>query len=797
MQRTHRFRSIVSLLTVLLVLSAAVALRSPAQTPGQAQAPAIDLIKASPFDRVTLIDDSVLLVEPIFPRPLPAPEVVKKAEAERKKKKEAKADDEIGLRINLHLLEGEQRDFSVDRSAIKKVEYFEDMLLAEGDRAILSRDYSKAFELYLAAHSKDPNWRGVSDRVDKLLLAEGNLALLESDGERGLRILRELYARKPNYPDLGDKLASAYSARVEKSFDSGAYALARRVLHEIEQLTPEHKLVVKARDRFLTRAKLYVDEAAKREGEEKLDLLAEALRIWPKLEGAAEAYSQAFAAVPTLDVAVVDLPNPISPYVRSPADLRSSRLVYLPILASTAQDALEGKVPGQLAASVTTADLGRKLIIELRKDAPWSDGTRNVASIDAARMLSDRADPFSIGYLARWGELLDHVDTPESYRLEIRLTRAALRPEAWLTTPVGPAQAGPDGWVVTSSSRLPIGSGPYRWESTAPGVVRYRAVDSKNPDAKAPKILRVREARLPNNGAVIGALLRGEVSLVEHVSHLDVPVLEQDKEIQVGTFQTPAVHFLAVDGRTPALRNRTLRRAISFAIDRKTILEENLLRTSVDEVNTEADGPFPKESYGNAPGVKPLAPERLLARSLLVAAKKELEMTVLRFTLEYPATPEARIAAPRIAESLREIGLEIDLKEVAESELEISLKRGRRFDLAYRSFVSTEPAIDAGPILCPGFDAPAATNALASVAGTTILPLLLQLEQITDWPTAREIVQRIDRQTRDELPIIPLWQLQNHYAWRTRLAGPGEVTANLYDGIESWEIAPWFARDPW
>jgi len=78
-----------------------------------------------------------------------------------------------------------------------------------------------------------------------------------------------------------------------------------------------------------------------------------------------------------------------------------------------------------------------------------------------------------------------------------------------------------------------------------------------------------------------------------------------------------------------------------------------------------------------------------------------------------------------------------------------------------------------------------------------ILQLLLQLERAPEWPTAKGLAVAIDRECRDELPVLPLWQLEDHYAWRTRLKGPAEVADDLYPGIDSWEIAPWFARDPW
>ncbi len=55
----------------------------------------------------------------------------------------------------------------------------------------------------------------------------------------------------------------------------------------------------------------------------------------------------------------------------------------------------------------------------------------------------------------------------------------------------------------------------------------------------------------------------------------------------------------------------------------------------------------------------------------------------------------------------------------------------------------------------------------------------------------------IDRESRDELPVIPLWQVADHYAWRDRLTGPPKSATDLYDTIATWEIAPWIARDRW
>ena len=63
-----------------------------------------------------------------------------------------------------------------------------------------------------------------------------------------------------------------------------------------------------------------------------------------------------------------------------------------------------------------------------------------------------------------------------------------------------------------------------------------------------------------------------------------------------------------------------------------------------------------------------------------------------------------------------------------------------------------------------------------------MLWLLLQLERASEWTTARALAQQIDRESRDELPIIPLWQVADHYAWRDRLKGPVKGAVDLYQG---------------
>jgi peptide/nickel transport system substrate-binding protein len=819
------------LLIALAALVATSASSRSEEAPNPAAAPAsVDLLRAFPFDRITLLDGTVVLVEPVSPRPLPAIDQAK-LQAERDRRRATKgtlppggniglpgepskfkpADDKSDLEkeadreIAVHLIQdrpgarGDMRDFKVKRSHIKKIEYFEDMLLAEGDRLVRARGFTKAFEHYLRVQARNPSWPGLVDRVNDLLFAEGRQALHDGEGERGLRLLRELLSRKRDYPGLLDQISSAYAVRIDKAFDLGLYPKARRILHELETLAPEHQQVKDLREKFASAAREKAKAGGSTSGPGRLDALTEALRIWPTAEGLEPEYVREFQAEPTLDVAVDDVPSPLGPWIRSPADARVARLLFLPLLAADSDEARKGQVAGQLAAGLESTDLGRRLIVRIKPDLPWSDGSRSTSAVDVARAFIDRCDPQNPAkYQARWAELLDRVDPSGEGQLELRLKRPLLKPAFWLDGPIGSAHAGFDGRVVVSAQeRVLVSNGPFACSASTPRMIELRARAESSAGGGTPKLKRIRELRYDRPSAALAAFLRGDVTVLAHAPADQVSSLSATPDVKVGRYAQPEIHFIALDARNPAIRNRMLRRGLSYAIDRKALLEETVLRRAAADADAPSDGVFPKGGYADAPGVKPLNGDPVLAAALVTLARGELGKAPIKLKFEYPSIAEVRAVVPRLVEAFRLARVEIEPVEVPESQLESELRAGRRFDLAYRVLRCDEPVLDAGPMICPGYDAPPSANALASAASPRILQLLLQLEQAADWPTAKGLALEIDRELRDELPVLPLWQATAHYAWRTRLKGPAEETGSLYQGIETWEAAPWIAKDPW
>ncbi|AMV39290.1 ABC transporter substrate-binding protein [Planctomyces sp. SH-PL62] len=829
MKRTDRLPRI---LAVVASCCAVLLAASPPISSGQEAAPApaaatADLLQSQPFDRITLLDGSVIFVEPVSPRPLPPVEMPKPEPRGRGGRPMLPLEGNIGLpgepnkfqpaesrkdappgpetEITVHLTReaatgrGDTRDFKIKRNHIKKIEYFEEILLAEGERLLRARNYTRAFEHYLRVQQRDPDWPGLADQVDALLFAEGKQALADGDVSRGLRLLRELHTRKPEYPGLLDQFASAYSGRIQRAIELGLYPEGRRLLHELEQVAKDLPQTKALRSTFQDQARARASKTGAGSESERLDALVEALRIWPSMEDLEAEYIKAFEAEPTLDVAVVDVPHPVGPWVRSPADARVAPLLFLPILANDSEEAKRGQVGGQLAAELESTDLGRRLIVRVRPGVPWSDGSRDVSATDVARTLIDRCDPRNVGmYQARWSDLLEKVQPLDERQVEIRLNRPLLKPSFWLDAPVGAAHAGVDGRVVASpEGRRLVGTGSFVGFDSTPQSLDLRARPEGSGGSPSVKLRRIREIRHARPAAALAAFLRGDVAMLAHVPPDQRARLAATPDVRVGRSAQPVIHVLALDGRSEALRNRTLRRAISYAVDRKMLLEETILKGPPGEADAPVDGVFPRGSHADAAGVKPLGFDPVLALALASLARGEMKADAIKLKLEYPAVAEVEAVVGRLVEAFQLARIEVEAVPLPESQLESELRAGRRFDMAYRILRCDEPVLDAGLMICPGYDAPPSVDALGSAASPRILQLLLQLERAAEWPTANALALQIDRELRDELPVIPLWQLSDHYAWRSRLKGPSPTADRIYQGIETWEIAPWIAKDPW
>ena len=67
---------------------------------------------------------------------------------------------------------------------------------------------------------------------------------------------------------------------------------------------------------------------------------------------------------------------------------------------------------------------------------------------------------------------------------------------------------------------------------------------------------------------------------------------------------------------------------------------------------------------------------------------------------------------------------------------------------------------------------------------------LRDLDAATNWKDVRSRMAKLHEIASHELPLIPLWQTINYFAYRTSVRGIEDSPIALYQNIERWTLTP-------
>jgi ABC-type transport system substrate-binding protein len=261
----------------------------------------------------------------------------------------------------------------------------------------------------------------------------------------------------------------------------------------------------------------------------------------------------------------------------------------------------------------------------------------------------------------------------------------------------------------------------------------------------------------------------------------------------------------------PILARRTFRRALVHGINREEILHGQLLRGAPPTLGQVVSGPFPRGEtlddpvgYAYNEEVSPYPYNPYLAILLTGLARHELALRDIakkagpsaadtqippdqlpdlpKLVLAHPPHDVARVACRAIQKQLEVVNIPVELKELAPQEAANQVSGD--WDLLYAELAVWEPVIDARHLLGP--------KGLVGHCSPYMDLTLRQLELAEDWKHVREKLLDVHRQTHEDVAIIPLWQLVDHFAYHKNLEGVGKRPAMLYQNIEAWRAPPWF-----
>ncbi|HWQ62956.1 MAG TPA: ABC transporter substrate-binding protein, partial [Methanospirillum sp.] len=299
----------------------------------------------------------------------------------------------------------------------------------------------------------------------------------------------------------------------------------------------------------------------------------------------------------------------------------------------------------------------------------------------------------------------------------------------------------------------PIGTGPMVFKSLDPQTKTLTMTKNdkywKGQVQADGEIIKV----IPDPNTRSAAIENGEYDITFNTPASEITQLKS-KGLNVELYDTPRLLRMDCNMDHPQVADKAVRQAISYAIDRKGLVENVLFNAG-----TPAVGPYLTSSPWALSSLKPYAYDPEKAKSLLdeagwkvgadgIRAKgdQKLELTLISSANDaiLPSLSEA------IAAELKEVGIKVNVELADYSATEKRMGDGN-FDLHFMSF-STGMVPDPAYIMENWYLSTGGSN-YARYKNPTVDQMIIEGAKNPDRARAYDGVQTI---LNDELPVIPI-----------------------------------------
>ncbi len=372
-----------------------------------------------------------------------------------------------------------------------------------------------------------------------------------------------------------------------------------------------------------------------------------------------------------LRVAVAGFPDSMDPH-ESISNV-GMRLHYSTFDTLIRRDFLDNnKLVPSLATEWKRTD-DKTIELTLRKDVVWQDGTPFTSAdvkynYDRIIGKDPKLEVASPGYFP-----LASVEALDDYR--VRIVTSAVDPVlekrfAGLGGQIIPAKYHKA--VGTDAFRTkPLGTGPYKLlEYVKDERMVFEANDKYFGGAPAAKKLTIR--LIPETAARLAALQNGEVDLVTNVPPDQIASLQNKKDLVIRQVPLANVHVIRYNMKAKPFDNKFIRQAISYAIDRKTLVEQLWSGYAIHTRGFQYEG---EEFYNPNRPLLAFDPEK--AKALLKQGGYANEpITYLANTPNYYTNE--REAAEAIVAMLKQVGINAKLELLEGAAKDTAFKENNR-----------------------------------------------------------------------------------------------------------------------
>ncbi len=484
-----------------------------------------------------------------------------------------------------------------------------------------------------------------------------------------------------------------------------------------------------------------------------------------------------------LRYAEVDLPGLI-PYVY--VDMPSYRVQMLIFEGLVAIDE-NLKVKPCLAESWEISNNFKRYKFHLKDGVVFHDGARFTAyDVKYTVDLLKRSKDYIID--KRVPEYIKDVKVLSDRTVQFELYSPVID-MSFFTFPIFPRSMGvkrltPD----TADSLKPIGTGPYMlYKMSRFGKMYIWLKKFKKYHGGEPNIDNVSVEVIFNRENMLRALEMGEIDLMFDLPPSQYYRVKANEDLVLLEFPEYRYHLYAFNLRNDLLKDKSLRLAMYYGLDRPRILQ-----AIYKGKGRLVYGPAPRESLAYDPSVPviPYDPEK--AKKILVDAGYydndgdgilEKNGRKLSFTLLYVRDMEERYKQHlKFKADMKNLGIEIKLKEVTFQKLVRYLRDGS-FDIVFFSWST-------GSI--PAFKAVWSTGGSENFIGYSnwkVDRLVEVLGNETDKARRIKLARKIFRIIAQDVPAIFLFSLDSLVVYSATIEGIKPNPMNIFYGIKDWEVA--------
>ena len=339
-------------------------------------------------------------------------------------------------------------------------------------------------------------------------------------------------------------------------------------------------------------------------------------------------------AAPPRDTMVIGLvAEPVTMDPPQITDLNSTRVAKRIFEGLVAQELGSYKLVPGLARSWDISRDGLTYTFHLRADVKFHDGTPLTAEAVRfvfERQLNEQSPYYKTGiypYVKGFLGNVASVEVIDPRTVQIRL-KAPLTPfiqylahhSLYIYSPESLKKWGKD--VV----KHPVGTGPFKLETWEPGV---KVVLSRHDQywGLAPKIRQAVYVPIPEAQARLTGIATGEIDLTLDVPPDALDGLRKDPNVVVAEADSSAVWYVMLNTRHPALKDKRVRQALNFAVNKEAILRDILRGTAIVATSplSPAYGAFHEPNTSRYP----FNPERAKALLREAGYPSGLELTFL------------------------------------------------------------------------------------------------------------------------------------------------------------------------